>query len=490
MKERQFNRHTGLDKPRYASGVFGLTCAGLALLGVLIGCGSAPGAGSSPTAASTTSSPAIITASDAPLSNVLSAVVTLSSINVSDGSGSTAVSLLSAPVTVELSGLGAVQEPIELASIPSGTYSSVTLGVSSAQVTYLNSSGQPVSATATLPQPTVTVALAPALTVSNSGEVHLNLGFNLAQSFSISGSTVSFAPALTTLADAVSAESEADRSVELTGSVVSVSPTSITIQSGDSGHQFTLSINSATAIAGGGSSSSIQVGAIVQAQGQTQSDGSLLALTLTPESTPNSGEQQDGAKGIIVSVTQGSTGAITGFTMVPRESFGTSSSTSATVDVTVGSATSFGLPEDAAKAGLAPSSFTTAQIFAGQSVTVTGAIDASGNIGAQRVTLAEESIAGTVAATPQASGAGFAFGLTLPAGAYLTTDNIASTLNIITGAQTEFDNGLSASSFGTLASGTNIELHGYLMKDALGTAQLTATQISTVSAPETPESGN
>ena len=183
--------------------------------------------------------------------------------------------------------------------------------------------------TAALSQPTVTVALTPALNISSQGEVQLQLAFNLAQSFSVSGSTVTFTPAINTVGAQVSTENSGDREIEVSGQVISVSASSITVQSGGSGKQFAFTINGSTQFPSGVTASSIQTGSIVQVQGQTQTDGSLLALMITPESNGNSsGQQEDGAMGIIVSVTKNSSGTITAFTVVPRESFGSSSNSS------------------------------------------------------------------------------------------------------------------------------------------------------------------
>ncbi|MHB1935445.1 MAG: DUF5666 domain-containing protein [Acidobacteriaceae bacterium] len=432
----------------------------------------------------------VVTVSDAPLSNILSAKVTISAVSVTAASGGSAVSLLTQPVTVELSSLGAVQEPIEITNLAAGTYNSATVTVSLAQVTYINGAGQVTTATATLGQPTVTVALSPALDVSGQGEVQLQLAFNLAQSFSISGSTVTFTPAINTAGAQVSAENSGDRQVEVSGPVISVSSSSITVQSGDSGKQFTFTINSSTQFPNGVTAGSIQTGSIVQVHGQTQTDGSLLALMITPESNGNgSGQQEDGAKGIIVSVTKNSSGAITAFTMVPRESFG-SSSTSSSLNVAVSSSTTYGIPEDAQQAGVVATAFTAAEIFPGQSVVVTGTAGSTGTLNAQQVMLAAESVPGTLAATPQGSSPNFTFALTLAATSYLTTYDSLTSLNISTSQATDYGNSLSASSFAALAAGASVEIHGYLLQDTTGNFALYASEISKVETPETPEGGS
>lgn len=465
-----------------------LNFTGIAGLCVLVGCSSSssiPGSSSLGSAA-----PMVVTVSDAPLSNILSAKVTISAVNLSTGSGGSSVSILSKPVTVELSSLGAIQEPIELTNLAFGTYNSATVTVTSAEVTYLNSTNQATTATATLSQPTITVALTPALTVNSQGEVQLQLAFNLAQSFSISGSTVTFAPAINTAGAQVGSENSGDRQLEVSGQVISVSASAITVQSGDSGRQFNFTINSTTQFPSGVTAGSIQTGSIVQVQGQTQTDGTLLATTITPESGDStSGQQEDGAKGIIISVTKDSSGSVSAFTMVPRESFG-SSTNNASQNVALSSSTTYGIPEDAKQIGSTAPAFVNTEIFPGQSVMVTGTTDSTGTLNAQQVTLAAQSITGTLAAAPQGNSPNFTFTLTLPSSSYLTTSETLTSLDSSTNQATDYGNGLSASSFAALAANSSIEIHGYLLQDNTGHFALYATEISQVEAPETPEGGN
>lgn len=464
-----------------------LPLIGMAGLCALLGCGSSS---SNPTPSAVASAaPMVVTVSDAPLSNILSAQVTISAVSLSAGSGSSSVSLVTQPVTVELSGLGAIQEPIEITNLAFGAYNSATVTVSSAQVTYINSAGQVATATAVLSQPSVTVTLASALNISSQSEVQLQLAFNLAQSFSLSGSTVTFTPAINTAGAQVSTENSGERQLELSGQIMSASNSSITVQSGDSGKQFTLSINSSTQFPTGITASSIQTGSIVQVQGQTQTDGSLLALTITPESSGNSsGQQENGAKGVIVNVTRNNSGTITAFEIVPRESFG-SSANSAPINVAVSSSTTYGIPEDAQQVGAASSAFTAADIFPGQSVVVTGAAGSASTLNAQQVMLSAESVSGTLEATPQGSPANFTFALALAASSYLTTYENLTSLNIATNQATEFGNSLNASSFAALAAGASLETHGYLLEDSSGHVSLYASNISAVGTPEGGSSG-
>ena len=461
---------------------------GLASFCALLGCGSSSSNGTP--SAMTAAAPMVVTVSDAPLNNILSATVTISTVSLSAGSGSGSVALVTKPITVELSGLGAIQEPIETTNLPFGTYTAATVTVQSASVTYLNSAGQVTTATATLNQPTVTVALQPALSVSSQGEVQLQLAFNLAQSFSLSGNAVTFTPAINTAGALVSAENSGDRQLEVSGKVVSMSSSDITVQSGDSGKQFPFVINASTQFPQGVTAISIQTGSIVQVQGQTQTDGSLLAQMITPESNGNtSGQQEDGAKGIIVSVTKSSSGSVTSFIMVPRESFG-DSSTAASLNVALSSSTRYGVPEDVQQLGVSASAFTEAEVFPGEAVVVTGSAGTGGTLNAQQVMLAAESIPGTLAATPQGASPDFSFALTLTSTSYLTTYENLTSLNVSTSQGTEYGNSLEASGFAAMAAGASLELHGYLLEDSSGHFAFYASQISQVEAPEVPQGGN
>ena len=455
----------------------------------LAGCSSMSTAAGGTTANQPGSAPMVITVSDAPLGNILSAKITLSAIAVAPTGGSP-VSVLSNPETVELSGLGAMQEPIELTSLAPGTYNSVTVKVSAAQVTYLDpTTGQPVTASATLSSPSVTVALNPALSFTTTSEVDLHLAFNLAQSFAISGSTVTFTPAISTSAAQVENENNTDREVEVTGMVVAISSTSITVQSGDSGQQFTFAINGSTLFPSGVTPATIAQNSIVQVKGQTQSDGTLLALSITPlvAGMMGSGQQEEGAKGIVVMVARNTAGNLTSFTMVPQEDFGSMMPSAMTLNVLVASSTTYGINEDATQLGLSASMFNASEIFPGQAVMVGGAMDSSGNLGATQITLGGENVAGVLAAAPQASGSNLDFSLALPVPSFLSSYEKLVTLNAVAGPNTQYGNGLTASSFTSLAANTPIQVHGYLLVDQSGNYLLTASEIAQPETPETPE---
>jgi len=467
-----------------------LGAVSFAALVLLAGCGSSSSMGSSSGTGSGSGSaaPALITVSDAPLGSILSAKVTLSAVSLG-ASGGTSVSVLSQPETIELSGLGAVEEPIELTNVAFGTYNSVSVTVSAATVTYVNSSGQVTTASATLNSPSVTVSLSPALTISSSSEVQLQIAFNLSQSFSISGSTVTFTPAISTTGALVGNESDNEREIEVAGQVTAISSTSITVQSGDSGKQFTFTINGSTQFPSGVTASSIGVGSFVQINGQAQTDGSLLALAITPIAGKQGG-QEDGSKGIVVAVMRDGSGNLTGFSMVPQMDFGSMMSgggSNGTMNVVVSTSTTYGINEDATKQGLTSASFSAAEVFPGQAVMVAGSTDSSGNLDAAQIVLGAENVPGTLAATPQASGSNLDFGITVQVPSFLNTYQKVVTLNAVAGPNTEYDNGMTSSTFASAAAGTAIQTRGFLLVDQSNNFVLYASKVSQPDSPEKPE---
>lgn len=457
-----------------------LAVAGLATLAIT-GCGQ--GAAMSSTGASSgagaATSAMVVTVGDAPLSNILSAKVTISGITLTPSSGGSAVTVLSTPRTIELSSLGAIQEPLETQNVAAGTYSAVNITISSANVTYLNSSNQVTKGSATINSPNSTVTLSPALTVTQGQDVHLSLNFNLAQSFDLSGSTLTFTPSITSAAASIEKENSVDREVEVTGSVVSSSATSITVQSSNTGVQSTFSINSSTQLPSGLNPATIPAGTIVTIHGVVQADGSLLATSICSAASGNSPDKsQSGGRGIVTAVSKDSSGNVTSFTFVPREDYsGDASGSTMTVDLS--NSTVYGVSQDAIQNGIAATAFTNAEIFPGQSVEVIGSVS-GGTIMAQQVNLAPESLSGALAAAPQGTSPSYNFTLQLPAQSFLTTYDSLATLSATTNTQTQYEDTLTASSFGTLAAGTSLEVHGYLLVDNSNNFSLTVADVSQI----------
>ncbi|MGC8551090.1 MAG: DUF5666 domain-containing protein [Acidobacteriaceae bacterium] len=452
-----------------------LAVASLAAL-TITGCGQGGVSGSTP--GSGNGAAMVVTAGDAPLSNILAAKVTISSMSLTPSGGGSNVTILSQPRTIELSSLGAIQEPIETENVAAGTYTSVNVTVSSATVTYVDSTGAVVNGTATISSPNDTVSLSPNLTVTQGQDVHLSLNFNLANSFDLTNSSVTFTPSITSVAASIEQENESDKQVEVTGSVVSVSSSSITVKSADSGVQSTFAINSSTQFAAGITAAGINTGSIVTVRGTIQSDGSLLATMISAAMDGGAfGSGDAGGIGIVTAVTTDANNNVTSFTFVPRQEFSDMSGTSMTVSLS--SSTTYGLSEGAISSGITAGSFTNAEIFPGQSVEVIGTAS-SGSIAAQEVDLAPESLAVALSTTVSGTAPDYTFTLGLPTQSFLTTMDSLTSLSASTNAQTEYEDGLTSTSFASLASGTALEMHGYLLRDSSNNYSLTVSNVSQI----------
>ncbi len=450
-----------------------LAVAGLTAL-TITGCGQGGVSGS--TSGGGNGAAMVVTAGDAPLSNILAARVTISSMSLTPSGGGSNVTILSQPRTIELSSLGAIQEPIETENVAAGTYTSVNVTVSSASVTYVDSTGAVVTGNATVNSPNDTVSLSPNLTVTQGQDVHLKLNFNLASSFDLSGSALTFTPSITSAAAAIENENESDREVEVTGSVVSVSSSSITVKSADTGVQTTFTINSSTQFGSNLTAGSIQTGSIVTVHGTIQSDGSFLATMISaPMDGSAFGNGDGGGIGVVTAVTMGSSNSVSSFTFVPQDVFGDMSSS--TVTVSLSSATTYGLSEGAIANGITAGSFTNTEIFPGQSVEVIGPMTNS-YIEAQEVDLAPESLAVALSGAVSGAAPDYTFTLALPAQSFLTTYDTLTSLSASTNAQTEYEDGLTSSSFASLASGTALEMHGYLLRDSSNNYSFTVSNVS------------
>lgn len=459
------------------SALAALTITGLTVV-ALTGCGQGPATGSS---SISSGSSMIVTVGDAPLSNILSAEVTISGITLTPSAGGSSVSAMSGSRVVELSSLGAIQEPLETDKVAAGTYNAASVTVSSAKVTYLDSSGKVVTGNATISKQNISVSLNPALTVKQGQDVQLRLNFNLAQSFDLTNSTLTFTPSVTSAAASIEKENETDREVEVTGSVVSISSSSITVKSANTGAQSTFSINSSTKFSKNTSASSIKTGSIVTVHGTIQSDGSLIATVISSCLHGSSiDSSQGGGRGIVTAVTTDGSGNVTAFTFVPREDFGDMSAPMS-LNVSISSSTTYGVNEDAQQEGIAASAFNNSEIFPGQSVQVLGTLSGT-TITAQEVDLAPESLSGTLPAAPQGTAPTYTFTLNLPKASFLTTYEKLTALDASTNAQTQYEDGLTASSFSSLAAGTNLELHGYLLEDTSGNFSLTVGDVSQMSS--------
>lgn len=436
------------------------------------------------------SAPMLVSAGDAPLSNVITADVTVSSVSLTNSSGQQ-VQVLANPQTLELASLVGVRQPLHLSNLPGGSYNAVTVTVTAANIVYIDSTtGAAVSANATIQNGTVSVALNPTLTVDSNDGLQMHIDFNLAQSLSISGSSVIFSPAINAAWGKVKDLSDVDRHVRVVGSVMAVSSSSITVQAGSSNATWAFVVNSQTQFNAGLSITQIQAGSVVLVRGMVQQDGSLAARHISSLLDGQVENQSElAALGVVASTTTDASGAVTSFEFAVRYGFG-SGTFGDLLNVAVNSTTIYSVGDEAQSLGVSATAFNNAEIFPGQALLLIGIYNGNNALTGQELRLAGEGAHGTLAAAVQGSNPNYSFTLQLPAWSYLTKLEQIGSVGVTTNSNTEFGDQINASTFGATPVSTPLTMRGYLLETASGQFSFYASHLNQTEPPEQPESGS
>jgi hypothetical protein len=180
-------------------------------------CAALAGCGDSGRSTHANGVPIILTIQDQPPAGltVLSFGIQVTGVSLRGTAGQADVSLLSNPVTVNLSNLETLNTLLADTSAPAGTYSGMTITLASPRVTLLNSSGitfangtntcpssnttvSPCTLSPALSQMTVTITNAPfPLTLISGMPIHVALDFNGADSIKNAAGTLMITPNVT-----------------------------------------------------------------------------------------------------------------------------------------------------------------------------------------------------------------------------------------------------------------------------------------------------
>jgi hypothetical protein len=401
-----------------------LVAVGLVAVTALIVAGCTAGlAGSNPITQITGTPVSVpVTITDAPGDQVVAASLTLNSIVLTDSKGLTA-SILSSPLTFEAAHLDAVQEPLFTPAIPQDTYTSVYLTYSNAVVDYIDpTTKQLVTGTAALANTSQTITFATPITIGNS-QTSLLVDYLVAQSVSISGTTVTVTPTFDVKAVPIPPQPTNGTNGLLPGvqgKVSAVGTNQFTLVD-PRGNSTVIAVNSNTQYQGPGfnSFSQLAVGMIVQVDIQIQQNGTLLALRVEEQVPPNALGQL-----LIGPVTAVTGSPATSFTELTQVHVGPSP-TAAPVEkdtITINGSTKFQLPGRFQNIQVGGVPFTPAfdasTMFAGQVVAVATSNLSNNAATADSVTLAPETVGGTI--TAQSTTAGWTtITLTLNSGSWL-----------------------------------------------------------------------
>ena len=393
---------------------------------------------------------------DDPDDQVAALEITISSISLTNSSG-TAVPVLTTPTEIELRHLAGTFQPIALTAVPAGTYTQANIQLSSAQITTLNpATGKLVQQNITVPSTPISIKFASPLVLTTQAAT-VNLDFNLASSVSIDASgNITFSPTLTATVAMVPSntgdEDDENGEVEdVVGTISTISGTSFTITLGQ--QSLTFATNSSTEFDGISGFSALTTGMIVQVRAVTQADGTLLATKVEAEDQDDNRRDVE-AQGLVASTT-GS--PVTQFAIVVNEHSGDDSdmpSLGSPLTVNVASTTQFKIDTDSID--LTNLSFTPAfdatSLMKGQNVETEGPVSNS-TVTANKVRLKEQALTGTVSALTQ-NGNAATFTLTVASNSVFAMLSGQSTVTVFQQPSTRTKL--------TVANGATVEVRGLL----------------------------
>jgi len=440
--------------------------------GLVLGCSNSL----TPSTATNISSPAVVVPvliTDAPSAPVVSFSLTINSITLTDTAGQTA-SVLSSPTTIEICHLNGIQAPLVTANVPQDTYVSATITFSNPQISYINSSGQPVTVTPTLATTSFTQTFKTPITINNTS-TSLLVDLLAAQSVTISGTTVTVSPVFNVTnvppPSAIPPSGKNGTGMQQMGTVVSVSGTTLVIEPG-SGPNFTLTTNSSTLLQGFTSLSALTAGELVQVDFVLQSGGVYLATRIQLASPPPGGQPPNLLSGPVTSVTPG-----TSFKMVLMQGLGPAvspvSATAVSVfTVTTNSSTVFAItPQFVSLSGLPfTPSFSATNITAGQTVGVIASSVTGTTAVATNVYLIPQTLGGVVTAMTT-SGNYTVYTLTLVSGNAFTALTGASTITVYTSTATA---GPVATNNTPITVGSQVRFNGLVFNTGSGAFSMVA----------------
>lgn len=469
FSEKDFISMFGDKDSRIASAVrMCMLAVAIAIITVAIGCGGSQSSITPPPQQTGTAS-VHVGVGDSPSDWVMSFTMTINSVKMNPSSGSP-VSLLSSPATIEFAHMMGTINPLTMMNVPSGTYTSVTVTCSNAQITYMDpNTRQPVSTTVTPNPSTVTMDFASPVTVGTS-PMAMNLDLNLASTVSMPGSAMSVAPSFTAnMASMPGTSQQSDFTGAMNnvmGMVSQVSGSSFTMNTMQNG-QMTFMTNSSTQFQNMVGMSMMSTGQMVNVDAVTQGDGSMLATSV--DSMMNGSDNGMDAAGIIFNV---SGAPPTQLQLVMMDGEGSMMSTSQLgggMTVAVGSSTVYSIDTDGVDMTGMIFTFDANSIALGQNVEAdtTGSMMSGsgmmrgstmmndGSFTATEVMLEQQGLVGTVS-NYSPNGSTATFTLTVPSDSSFASITGATTITVYQ------QNGTQLRGMSSVANGNTVVVRGLL----------------------------
>ena len=406
--------------------IYGLAVVLLTGLAVLLSCSGGGSPSLSSTRPPTSQGSMVVFTGDAPVCDVVSFTVTITGATLSPQNGGSPVSVLSSnfPVTVDFACLMDFTVPLSFTNVQTGTYTGATLTLSNPQLVVLSGSPlAPTPLTTTLTSATATATINPGVMVSSSGTAGLNLDFDLRKSVQTDSSgqaTGNVTPTFYATPATPTRNTRLGEIEQLSGIVQSVTTTStnsafngsFTMQTAN-GSILTINTTTTTRFdsrTGVDNLGELAVNTVVTVFAYVDANGNIVALGVEVEEQAN--QNRSAFQGMVTSVTQNGSGAVTQFNLFVRAELPEESATvplRSVLTVNVSSTTGFWIEAFMRNEWGLPFGATTMGV--GQEVTVHGELQTGPPVAlsASSVFLREQSVMGDFTALVGSSNNVFTF---------------------------------------------------------------------------------
>ena len=457
-------------------------CAALFMsLLLLLGCGGGTSSSQKPNPQPNTTA-LQVNLGDAPSDRLVAVSMTIGSMTLTNGSGSS-VTVVSSSTPVEMMHLMGTVEPISLMNVPQGTYSGATVNISSATVLYMDPTTMQLVQKSVPGAMAANVNFTPSLTLGASPMV-LNLDMNMASSVSIDNSgNVTMTPTMTASMNPCCTGNSQDPQnggmEHMTGTVMSFSGNSFMMSMMQSSQNISVTTGSGTQFEGMGGMGGMSNGMIVMVDANMQSDGTFMAQKVESMMAMSGGSMADG---LVTSLTGNPVTQLTIGTMDGTGSGMMGSELAGTLTVNVSPTAVFNIDSDNVDMSNLPftPTFDGATVFKGQRVEAVsstgmmqgggmGGMMGGGTVNASEIDLEQQGLSGTVSGY-SGSGAPTTFTLTIAADSAFATLTGTNTVTVFQQPGTEL-RGMT-----TISNGSTVHVRGLLFLDA-GTYKLAASRI-------------
>ena len=256
-----------------------VSCSGLA------GCGGSSSSNnqSSPPPPPAQNSTVQINIGDSPSDRVVAFATNITSMALNNSKGTTA-SIISSSTPVEMMRLAGTMQPVNVLTIPQGTYTGASITMASMSVTYMDPISRTIVQKTVAGPITTNLSFSPNMTLGSTPMV-LSFDMDMANSISIDGSgNVTVTPAFRTVMNSVGSGSGNDPEngfmEHLVGSVASTSGNNFGMSMMQSSQPLTFTTNSSTQFVNIGGMGMMSNGELVMVDAMLQSDGSIQAQTV------------------------------------------------------------------------------------------------------------------------------------------------------------------------------------------------------------------